>query len=251
MKNAIKLFNININLLSKKAFLDIIEKNIITGKKTIQNGVNASSINDSLKNKKLRDAYNNSDLINIDGMSMVWAARFLGYSVPERVACPDLALDVLKLAERKGFKVFLFGATEDNLILMMNNLKKSYPNLVISGFRNGYFSDNEESEIIEMINDSNSDILLLGLPSPKKELFIEQFKNDLNVKYTLGVGGFFDILAGKIRRAPLWMQKNGIEWLYRFFQEPKRMFSRYTIGNAKFMRSVIIEKKRHRISPNN
>ena len=243
MKKEITIFDIRIHPISKIEFLTIIERNLNLGKKTIQNGVNASSINDLLKNKQLKDAYNNSDLVNIDGMSMVWASRFMGYFVPERVACPDLAGDVLKLAERKGFRVFLLGTTQENLNLTVKNLRNSLPNLKISGFQNGYFSGSDEAGIVKMINDSKTDILLLGLPSPKKELFIEKFKSELDVKYTLGVGGFFDILSGKISRAPLWMQKNGMEWMYRFFQEPKRMFSRYTIGNAKFIKSVIFEKK--------
>lgn len=250
MTNEITIFNIRIHPISKNEFLRIIEHNLNIGKKTIQNGVNASSINDILKNKQLRDAYNNSDLVNIDGMSMVWASRFMGYSVPERVACPDLAMDILKLAERRGFKVFFLGASEENLNLTIKNITDSLPNLKVSGFRNGYFSDTDEADVIKMINNSKADILLLGLPSPKKELFIENSKNQLEVKYSLGVGGFFDILSGKIQRAPLWMQNNGMEWIYRFFQEPKRMFSRYTIGNAKFMRSVILEKKTCKVKCN-
>lgn len=243
MTKEITIFNIRIHPISKNEFLKIIEHNLNIGKKTIQNGVNASSINDLLKNKELRNAYNNSDLVNIDGMSVVWASRFMGYSIPERVACPDLAYDVLKLAETKGFRVFLLGTTQENLNLAVQNAKKSLPNLIISGFHNGYFSDPDESGIIQMINGSKTDILLLGLPSPKKELFIEKYKGELDVKYTLGVGGFFDILSGKIGRAPLWMQKYGMEWIYRFLQEPKRMFSRYTVGNARFIKSVILEKK--------
>ena len=113
------------------------------------------------------------------------------------------------------------------------------------GFHDGFFKEDEETEIVELINKSKPNILFLGLPSPKKEFFVEKYKTQLNVNYVLGVGGFFDILAGAIKRAPVWMQKVGLEWFYRFLQEPKRLFRRYFVGNIVFLRLVILEKKSH------
>jgi len=240
----IKIFNIKTHVLYKKEFLDIIASNLKEGKQIVQNGVNAASIIGLTNNRELIQAYNNSDLINIDGMSMVWALRFLGYSVPERVACPDLANDVLKLAEKENYSIFLFGAKEASLSQSIKNLKNSFPKLNIAGHRNGYYQASEELGIVEMINNSNPDILLLGMPSPQKEFFVEKYKDQLQVKYFFGVGGFFDILSGKIKRAPVWMQKSGLEWFYRFIQEPRRMWSRYIIGNIKFIILVLKEKRR-------
>jgi N-acetylglucosaminyldiphosphoundecaprenol N-acetyl-beta-D-mannosaminyltransferase len=182
--------------------------------------------------------------VNIDGMSMVWALRFLGYSAPERVACPDLANDILELAERKNYSIFLFGANESSLVLSIKNLATNFPKLKIAGYRNGYYQIEDEYGIIKMINDSMPDILFLGMPSPQKELFVEKYKNQFQVKYILGVGGFFDILSGKTKRAPLWVQRRGMEWIYRFAQEPKRMWHRYMIGNVKFIGLVLKEKWR-------
>jgi N-acetylglucosaminyldiphosphoundecaprenol N-acetyl-beta-D-mannosaminyltransferase len=247
MEKEIKIFGIKVHLFSKKEFLDIIELNLKQGKQIIQNGVNAASINELTTNKQLLESYNNSTLINIDGMSMVWALRFLGYAVPERVACPDLANDVLKLAEKRNFSIFLLGADEISLVLSVKNISKFFPKLNISGYRNGYFQSKDENLIIKMINKANPDILFLGMPSPKKELFVEKYKNQLQVKYFLGVGGVFDILSGKTKRAPLWMQKNGLEWIYRFAQEPQRMWYRYMIGNVKFIGLVIKEKCKYRV----
>ncbi|MEO9146709.1 MAG: WecB/TagA/CpsF family glycosyltransferase [Ginsengibacter sp.] len=242
MKKEIGVFNIQVHPFSRKEFLDIIELNLKQGNQIIQNGVNAASINQLVKNKKLVNTYNNSDLVNIDGMSMVWALRFLGYSVPERVACPDLAEDILVLAEKKNYSIFLFGAEEKSLLLSIRNLGINFPKLLISGYRNGYYHIEDEGSIVEMINNAMPDILFLGMPSPRKELFVEKYKDQLKVKYFFGVGGFFDILAGKTKRAPLWMQNAGLEWLYRFAQEPKRMWHRYLIGNMKFLLLVIKEK---------
>lgn len=246
MKKEIKIFDIKVHPFSKKEFLDIIELNLNKGTQVIQNGVNAASINELIHNTQLLKSYNNSTLVNIDGMSMVWALRFLGYSVPERVACPDLANDILKLSEKRNFSIFLLGADEDSLSLSVKNISKSFPKLKISGYRNGYFESEDEPLIIDIINKANPDILFLGMPSPKKELFVEKYKNRLQVKYFLGVGGVFDILSGKTKRAPLWMQKNGLEWIYRFSQEPQRMWYRYLIGNIKFIRLVIKEKYKSR-----
>src|SRR6185312_7464130 len=220
----IKIFNTKVHPFTKKEFINIIESNLKDGNRIIQNGINAASINELSKNKELIQAYNNSDLMNIDGMSIVWALRFLGYSVPERVACPDLANDILALAERENYSVFLFGAKETSLSQSVKNLTTDFPKLNIAGHRNGYYQTEDEYAIVEMINDSMPDILLLGMPSPQKELFVEKYKDKLQVKYFFGVGGFFDILSGKTKRAPLWMQKKGLEWIYRFMQEPKRMW---------------------------
>jgi N-acetylglucosaminyldiphosphoundecaprenol N-acetyl-beta-D-mannosaminyltransferase len=145
--NDIVFFDIRINILLKSEFLDIIESNLKNGNQIIQNGLNAASINELVINEELKQAYKNSDLINIDGMSIVWVLRFLGYNVPERVACPDLAEDILSMAEKNNFNVFLFGATERNLLLSMKNLQDKFPNLLIAGYRNGYYNENDELAI--------------------------------------------------------------------------------------------------------
>jgi N-acetylglucosaminyldiphosphoundecaprenol N-acetyl-beta-D-mannosaminyltransferase len=245
LMNEILFFDIKINPLSKSEFLDIIESNLKKGNQIIQNGLNAASINELVNNEKLKQAYKNSDLINIDGMSIVWVLRFMGFSIPERVACPDLANDILAMAEKNKFSVFLFGTKERNLLLCKENLRKNYPNLNIAGSRNGYYREEEESAIIDMINRTNADILLLGMPSPNKELFMEKYKDKLTSKYIFGVGGLFDILSGLKKRAPLWIQRIGMEWFYRFAQEPFRLWRRYLIGNIKFL--ILVNKEKSNI----
>lgn len=238
----IELFGIKIHPLSKKEFLSLIESNLENGGQIVQNGVNAASIIELVNNDILRKAINNSNLVNIDGISVLLALRFLGYQVPERVACPDLAEDILVLAEKRNYSVFLFGAHETSLQLSRKSLQERFPDLIIAGYRNGYFKAEEELAIVDIINKANSDILFLAMSSPNKELFVEKYREILTVKYFLGVGGFFDILSGLKRRAPMWMQKIGMEWFYRFTQEPKRMWHRYFIGNSKFIWLVIKEK---------
>lgn len=238
----IELFGIKIHPLPKTEFLSLIESNLENGCQIVQNGVNAASIIELVNNDILRKAINNSNLVNIDGISVLLALRFLGYQVPERVACPDLAEDILVMAEKRNYSVFLFGAHETSLQLSGKILQERFPDLIIAGYRNGYFKAEEELAIVDIINKANSDILFLGMSSPNKELFVEKYREILTVKYFLGVGGFFDILSGLKRRAPMWMQKIGMEWFYRFTQEPKRMWHRYFIGNSKFIWLVIKEK---------
>lgn len=238
----IYIFDIKIHPFTKSEFLEFIDDGIKNNKKIVQSGVNASSLVELKNNSEMIAAYNKADLINIDGMAVVWALRFLGFKIPERVACPDLALAIMDLAEKKGYNLFLFGAKDVNLKLAVNNIKNSYPKLEITGSRNGYFQKSDEESIVKMINDSDADILFLGMTSPQKELFVEKYKSNLNVKYILGVGGFFDILAGSIKRAPKWMQNIGMEWLYRLIEEPKRMWRRYLFGNINFLKLVLIEK---------
>jgi len=238
----IGIFGIRIHPLSKVDFLSIIESNMENGYQIVQSGINAASIVEIVNNEQFRMAIRNSNLVNVDGMSVVWALRFLGYRIPERVPCPDLAESILTLANSRHYSVFLLGAKEPCLLSCRKNLEARYPNLRIVGLHNGYFKDEDELKIVNMINKEKPDILLLGMPSPKKELFINKTKNLIYVKYCLGVGGFFDILSGSKKRAPVWMQRIGMEWFYRFIQEPRRMWKRYLIGNTLFIWLVIKEK---------
>jgi N-acetylglucosaminyldiphosphoundecaprenol N-acetyl-beta-D-mannosaminyltransferase len=237
----IHFFGIIIHPLSKSEFLEIIESNLKNGNQIIQNGINAASVNELVKNEELKQAYKNSDLINIDGFSVVLALRFLGFRVPERVACPDLADDILTLAQRQNYSVFLFGAKKTIVLLCKKKLQAKFPNLLIVGCHSGYYKEDEEEAIIDMINSAHPDILFLGLPTPCKELFVEKYRHKLNAKYILGVGGLFDILSGLKKRAPTWIQNNGLEWCYRFAQEPNRLWRRYLIGNFNYLRLVLKE----------
>jgi len=231
----ITAFKLKINPLSRSEFLSIIQSGLKDNKKLVQIGINSASVNESVKNSEFRQAINSADLVNIDGISVLLALRFLGFKVPERVATPDLADDIIAMSEKEGFSIFLFGATESTVILCDKRLKVDYPKLKISGRRNGFYTVSEEKSIIDLINKSKPDILLIAMPSPKKEIFFHKYGNQLNARYILGVGGYFDVMAGLTRRAPRWIQTLGLEWLYRFVQEPRRLWRRYLVGNIKFI----------------
>lgn len=240
----INIFGIKINPLYRSDFLSLILSNIKNGNQIAQFGVNSATVNDVVRNEEFRQIINNADLVHIDGMSVVWALHSLGYRVPERVATPDLADDVLAMADKEKFSLFLFGAKETTLELCRKNIEKMYPGIRISGYRNGYYTPEEEQSIFDMINEAEPDILLLGMSSPKKELFFESYRFKLKAKYILGVGGYFDIMSDLIKRAPRWMQDIGLEWFFRLLQEPRRLWKRYLIGIHQFFWLVLKEKIR-------
>jgi len=230
---------IKIDTYTIDEFVEIIENNIKTREKLIQQtGINAHNFISSKSDPVLYKAMNNSTLVNIDGMSIVWALKLLGYKNITRASCPDIFNTLISRAEDKQYRLFFLGATSSVIEKAIQNLNLKYPRLLIAGYHHGFFTDENSDEIADMIKDSMADLLFLGMPSPKKELFSEKYKHRMQVSYTLGVGGVFDILANKTKRAPLWMQKTGIEWLYRLVQEPRRLWHRYLIDNTKFIWTV-------------
>jgi N-acetylglucosaminyldiphosphoundecaprenol N-acetyl-beta-D-mannosaminyltransferase len=216
----------------------------------IQNGdhiqhaaINAGKVVAMQKDKKLYDSVVNCDLINADGQSIVWAARFLGKHLPERVAGIDLMENLVALAHRKGYKCFFFGAKEDVVSRVINIYAEKYSPDIIAGYRNGYYTQDEEESIVRQICESGAHILFVAISSPQKEIFVNMHKDALcKVNFTMGVGGSFDVIAGVTKRALYWMQKIGLEWFFRFIQEPGRMWRRYLIGNYQFIRLVFKAK---------
>jgi N-acetylglucosaminyldiphosphoundecaprenol N-acetyl-beta-D-mannosaminyltransferase len=228
------LWQLPVDALTMSETLSVVE-NILKQKKKAQHTVvNAAKIVKAQKDEFLKECIQKSDLVNVDGQAVVWAARLLGVPVPERVTGIDLMVELLKLADRKSLRVYFLGATQEVLNELVETVKTNYPKAVISGTRNGYFSESEADQIVSDINASNSDILFVGMPTPQKEMFIHQHQDALNVSFCMGVGGSFDVLAGKTKRAPVWLQKAGMEWFYRLSQEPKRLFGRYAVTNTAF-----------------
>ncbi|MFQ6003461.1 MAG: WecB/TagA/CpsF family glycosyltransferase [Candidatus Zixiibacteriota bacterium] len=204
--------------------------------------INAAKIVKIQSDRKLREIVVSSDVISPDGQSIVWASRFLKKPLPERVTGIDLMQKLLELAAKKGYKVFLLGAREEVICELKEKLKRELPNLKLVGWRNGYFSTDEEEGIVREINEKKPDLLFIGMSSPKKEYWMSKYQSALKVPFRMGVGGSFDVLVGKIKRAPGWMQKLGLEWFYRFLQEPTRMWKRYLVTNTLFLFYLLKEK---------
>ncbi|KPH92099.1 MULTISPECIES: WecB/TagA/CpsF family glycosyltransferase [Pseudoalteromonas] len=203
--------------------------------------VNVAKIVNMQKDPVLAESVKACEVINIDGMGVVFGARFLGHDVPERVAGVDLFHELLAMSAKRDFPVFLLGATEEVVSKTAEVVKAQNPNLNIAGYNDGYFWDDEEA-VVTKIRESGAKLLFVAITSPKKENFINKWQDKLGVDFVMGVGGTFDVVAGKVKRAPQWMQKAGLEWLYRVIQEPGRMWKRYLVTNSKFAYLLIKDK---------
>ena len=209
---------------------------VIEGKQALTLGVvNAGKLIGMQTNRQLRAAVTSCDLVLADGMAVVWASRLLRRPLPERVAGIDLFLKLLEQADAREHSVFLLGATQEVLQTVVAEMGRRYPRARIVGSRDGYFGDDEVPGIVEEIRAAQPDLLFLGISSPKKELFLARWGRELGAAVCHGVGGAFDVFAGKVTRAPEQWQRLGLEWLHRVFQEPGRMWKRYLVTNTVFL----------------
>lgn len=227
--------NSNVDNLSMEETISRVEEIIFRRKPTQHVVINANKLNLMQKDVALRTIVNNSELINADGASVLLAGKILGKPLVERVTGIDLFLELLEKCEKKDYRPYFFGATQEVIEEVVNFIRKKYPNIDIAGYRNGYFSALNSDAIAKQISDSKADLLFVGFSSPQKEYWINDYLEQMNVPFVMGVGGSFDVVAGKTKRAPKLWQKLGMEWLFRFIQEPRRMFKRYIIGNLKFL----------------
>ena len=242
MHRKISFLNIPIAAISMRETLKKVENAIIAKKQIHHTVVNASKIVLMQKDKELEKSVIEADIINADGQGVVWASRLLGNNIPERVSGIDLMESLVEMSYKKGYKCYFFGATENVVQKLVTIYKEKYSEDIIAGFRNGYFNKEEEYNIAKNISESGANILFVAITSPKKEIFLNTYKVQLkNVNFIMGVGGSFDVISGKIKRAPIFMQRIGLEWFYRFLQEPRRLWKRYLLGNIKFIWLVIKE----------
>lgn len=235
MSNRIKIMDFYVDNLNAKETLDTID-GFIQRREMVQHVViNAGKAVLMQTDKRLSEIINQCKLINADGQAIVWASKVLNQPLKERVAGIDLMYDLIELAAQKGYRIYFFGAKEEVVKKVVGIYKEKYPTLQVAGYRNGYFSDDQNEEVVAQIRESNADILFVAFSSPKKEYWLAKYQKELNVPFVMGVGGSFDVVAGVTKRAPKWMQRIGLEWFYRFLQEPGRMWKRYLVGNSKFI----------------
>ncbi len=240
------LFSIPIDALTLGEALDRVDEAIARRGRLRIGVVNAAKIVSMRSNDLLRRSVLSSDLILADGVSVVWAARMLGRPLPERVAGIDLMMGMLRRGNERGYGVFCLGATDGVLDTVAARLAVDYPNLRLAGRRNGYFSEEEEGDVAELVASAKPDILLVAITSPKKEKFLAKWADRMGVPVCHGVGGSFDVYAGKVRRAPEAWQRLGLEWLYRVKQEPRRLWRRYLTTNTIFCAMVLSELLKRR-----
>jgi N-acetylglucosaminyldiphosphoundecaprenol N-acetyl-beta-D-mannosaminyltransferase len=196
--------------------------------------VNVAKVIAARTDRRLREIVHEAALVSADGQPIVWASRLLGDPLPERVAGIDLMEALLELAEERGYGVFIVGARDDVLRRAVERLRERHRRLRIVGHRDGYFPDSESDAICAEIRRTRPHILFVAMSSPRKDYWVADHAQELEVPLILGVGGSIDVIAGETRRAPRWMRRAGLEWLFRLVQEPRRLWRRYFTTNARF-----------------
>jgi N-acetylglucosaminyldiphosphoundecaprenol N-acetyl-beta-D-mannosaminyltransferase len=197
--------------------------------------VNAAKVVNYQRNKRLREAMDKADLLLADGVPLVWASRLLGRPLPGRVNGTDLMHALVELAAEQGYRVFFLGARQEVLDRAVRALKVRYPFLVVAGQHHGYFVPDHEDGVVQQIRASRAQLVFLAMSTPLKETWVDANKHRLGEAVFQGVGGSIDVVAGITRRAPVWMQRAGLEWFFRFLQEPRRMWRRYLETNSVFL----------------
>ena len=222
MTERVEILGVKVDSVTMQEAVELVENLIDAGKPSIVATANAEMLMAATQDLELKNILNSAELVVPDGAGTVWAARHLGKKMPERVAGFDLVQELMKNAPLKARKIFLFGSAPGIADKAKLKAEELYPGIKIVGTRNGYFKPEDEAEIILQIKNSSPDILLAALGVPKQEKWLAAHKAELNIPVSIGVGGTFDVMAGVVKRAPLWMQKAKLEWLFRAMLQPSR-----------------------------
>jgi len=184
--------------------------------------LNAEIIYRAQQDPALKELINSAHMVTPDGAGIVWAASYAGEPVAERVTGIDLMVKLCQQAHHNGWSIYLLGGAPGVAEEAGQQLRLTYPNIKIAGIRHGYFSAADEESVISDIQAAAPDILFVGLGAPRQEFWIRQHRDQLPVKVAMGIGGSFDVISGRVKRAPLWMQRLKLEWLARLLKEPWR-----------------------------
>jgi N-acetylglucosaminyldiphosphoundecaprenol N-acetyl-beta-D-mannosaminyltransferase len=254
MNERILLMGCKIDNLTMQETLDKIAGFIRSGQPHQHVVVNVDKLVKASRDPAMRRIINACALVNVDGTPVVWASRLLGTPLKERVPGIDLFDALMHRAAKCGWRVFLLGAQQNVLAGVVRHYAQALPALVVCGARNGYWQGEvEEQEVVQQIRASRADLLFVAISSPQKEHFLDRYQDAMQVPFLMGVGGSFDVVAGKVKRAPLWMQRAGMEWFYRFVQEPRRMFRRYFLDDMAFFGLLfreVLQRRKHRAMKN-
>jgi len=242
MKNqTFKVFGLNYNNVTLDDAVATMEEFIKERRQRAVFTTGAELVARAHKDKELKKIYASADMLTIDSRVVYFACRLLGKPLKEPVSAAKLMFKFIEAAEAKGYRLFFLGAKEEILEKAISNLKSKHPNLNIVGYHHGYFDFYQDYDIIKKITEVKPDVLFVAMSSPLKERFISKNLSKINVPVSFGVGGTIDIAAGYCKFAPKWVSKIGLEWFYRFLQEPRRLWKRYATTNLIFIWIVLKE----------
>jgi len=225
----IRILGIPVDMVDNSQAMKIFEGLMLTPECDLIVTPNSEIIMNATKDSALKFLIEEANLIIPDGIGIVYASRFKGVPLKERVTGVDFLSQAFEYLRDHGQSVYLLGSKPANELrdsvaaLAGEKIKETYPGIRIAGTHHGYFSEQDEADLVEDINNSGADFLCVALGAPKQEKFIYEHKDQFtNVRAAIGVGGSLDVWAGTVKRAPLFYQKHGMEWLYRFAREPSR-----------------------------
>lgn len=242
--DSLDIFGIRMLNITMRAALELLQKRLLEHQKQAVWFVNADCLNKAWKDSDYHRLLRENPVVFPDGSGIMLAAKLLGRNLRENLNGTDMLPHLCELALAGSYKIFLLGAAEGVALKMQQNLVERFPGLQICGLRSGYFDwESQAEDVINQINDSGADILLVAFGAPLQERFIARFGSRIEAVIQMGVGGLFDFYSGRIPRAPLWMRRLGIEWIFRLIQEPGRMWRRYILGNPLFLYRVLKWKK--------
>lgn len=228
----IRFFGTPVDLLTLDETLAIAETAMATRVPVRHTALNVAKLVKISEDRELEADVHGSDLIGIDGQGIVYGLALFGQRGTTRVAGIDLFFALLGHCAKTGRRPFFLGARQEILDRAIRIAQDRWPGLQIAGARNGYFTAEEEPELVAQIARSRADCLFVAMPTPRKERFLNRYCQELDIPFTMGVGGSVDVLAGQVSRAPQWMQRMGLEWFHRLLKEPSKMFWRYTRTNS-------------------
>ena len=231
----VPLLNSGFAPLTLEATVERIIERVRAGQRGYLCTVNVAILMMMREDPRLQRFVENAALVVADGQPLIWSARLLGRPLPERVTGVDLVEQLCARAAREGMGVYLLGAKKDIVDKLAVDLVARHPGLILSGAADGYFGPAESEARARAVAASGAKILVVAMGVPRQEHFIEEHWDKLGVSFAIGVGGSFDVLAGLRKRAPEIVQRVGMEWAFRLIQEPRRLWKRYLVTNARFL----------------
>ncbi|HGY11577.1 MAG TPA: glycosyltransferase [Desulfobacterales bacterium] len=230
----VNLLGLDVYKMNMNDVLELCKQRIASRKQLLLGVVNVAKLVNSQKNEQLRKSVKDADVVLADGLAVVWLSKLIGNPLPERVAGIDIMTNLFESADKMNYRVYFLGAKKSVVEKVVDYVGGNHPGLIVAGYRDGYFNEDEYKSVAQEIKYSNADILFVAMTSPKKEKFLSRWSEYMNIPVCHGVGGSFDVVAGVTKRAPVWMQDIGMEWFYRVLQEPRRMWKRYLVTNSIF-----------------
>lgn len=235
----VHLLDTPIDLLSREETVGRAVAAMTTRTPTVHVAINVAKFVKMRQDAELRRDVEHGDIIGLDGMGLALALKLFGARNVERVAGVDLMEALLAESARLGLRPFILGARAETLARAQAVAEARWPGLALAGMQDGYFTAEQEGDVVAAIRASGADCLFVAMPTPRKERFLHRHGATLGIPFIMGVGGSVDVLAGEVSRAPLWMQRASLEWLHRLLQEPRKMFWRYASTNTRFVGLMI------------